>query len=305
MGDEVLGRSRAYEALAGALHEGITPALAGVLGADGQDAEALAAEHYRVLGLNVYPYAGVFLSGDGLMGGVEADACQAFYASVGWEVPNQQPDHLGVQLGALGWLAGAEADALFDGAGGQAARVRGLRRRFLDERVLTWLPTFARAVTWQGEGVMADLARLALELAVTDRQALGDDLMGGFGAPLALPSPPDLMADPKTTLRDIAHYLTTTAWAGLYLSRDDIARWAQRHAVPTGFTDRQTLLHNVLRSAVAYGRFAPLMDDLRALAEDWAGYYEAGTWPWREVWAARARQTATMLREVRDGALSG
>lgn len=308
----VQARSDAYHVLGTALLDGLTPQTLDLLGevsalgdltAQPPSAEVLSAEHYRVFGLNVYPYAGVFLSVEGLMGGIQADAAADFYAQIGFQ-PSGDADHIGAQLGALAWLAGAEADALADGQMGQVARVRGLRRRFLDERVLTWLPALAKAVESQGAPLYTAVAHLALELAVDDRAALGDDLMA-VGEPFGLPPAPDLLADPKTSLRDIAVFLTTSAHAGVYLSRDDITRLALRHRVPTGFTDRTTLLHNVLRSAVDYGVFAALVEDLRETAAGWTAYFGVFDLPSCAVWGAAAARTAEMLAQVRDGVLSG
>lgn len=308
----VQARSDAYHVLGTALLDGLTPQMLDLLGevsalgdltAQPPSADVLSAEHYRVFGLNVYPYAGVFLSVEGLMGGMQADAAAAFYAQVGFQ-PSGDADHIGTQLGALAWLTGAEADALVDGQMGQVARLRGLRRRFLEERVLTWLPALAKAVEVQGAPLYTAVAHLALELSVDDRAALGDDLLVA-GEPFALPPAPDLLADPKTSLRDIAGFLTTSAYAGVYLSRDDITRLAQNHRVPTGFTDRTTLLHNVLRSAVDYGVFAALIEDLRGLVAGWADYFGAFDLPACAVWASAAAYTAEMLAQVRDGSVSG
>ncbi len=298
----IQAKSDAYNLLGQILRDGLTPELQPLIFPEGEaapDSDVLEAEYHRVFGLNVYPYAGVFLSADGLMGGIEAEASAAFYAQVRWDAPSHDADHIGMQLGVLGWLAGAEADALADGKPGQIVRIQALRRDFLDRRVLTWLPVLARAIESQQSPVYERVTALALDLVADDRAALGDDMP----PPFELPAPPDLLADAKTSLRDIASALMTPAWVGIYLSREDVGRLAGRHQIPTGFTDRKTLMHNVLRAGVDYGVFPALMADLRQMTDAWAAYFHQigehpALWAGCSVWAGRAAHTADLLRHI-------
>jgi len=296
-------RSDAYTLLGQILCDGLTPESLPLVMPDGEmrfDADLLEAERYRVFGLNVYPYAGVFLGADGLMGGTEAEASAAFYARVKWDAPSHDADHIGMQLGVLAWLTGAEADALADGKPGQQARIQALRRDVLDRRVLTWLPMLARAVASQESRVYERVIGLALDLAAEDRAELGE---GESRPAFVLPTPPDVLADPKTSLRDIASVLMTPAWAGVYLSREDVGRLARRHHLPSGFTDRKTLLHNVFRAAVDYGVFAALIADLCQTVTGWGDYFhqqannpvlQAGCL----VWARQTERTLDLLRHI-------
>lgn len=219
--------------------------------------------HHRVFSMEVHPYASVFLSEVGLMGGSECEANAAFYQRIHWTPPAEKPvDHLAVQLAALGWLAGAEWDAVTDQQPAHVTRIQALRRQFLDERVLTWLPAVALACIAQSSSVYTDVMRLTLELVATDRAALGDELMLSTHPPFFLPSPPDILADPKTGLGDIAFYLMTPALSGVFLSWGNLLEIARRHRLPSGFTDRITLLHNLLRNAANYGLFVPFVNDL-------------------------------------------
>ncbi len=300
--DEVLARSEGYATLARILAGRVKAGDWDTLREAGvdvpEDADSLAAEHYGVFGLNVFPYAGVFLSADGLMGGAEADFNSAFYARIGLPL-NKDADHIGQQLAVLSWLAGAEADALQDGAFGQAARMRSLRRQLLQERVLTWLPALVQAVGARQSVVYGSAASLALDLAVHDREALGEDVYGA-DARFVLPPVPDLLDDPKTGLHDIAAWLMTPALSGIYLSRDDVMQLGIRHGIPTGFAERRTLLHNVLRAAVSYEVFSAVVEELLGTVVTWAEAMKAQMLPQAEVWAERAGHTAGVLQRLRD-----
>jgi TorA maturation chaperone TorD len=304
-----------YTFLAQALLDALSPDMLLVLFPEAAlseiNADELEVDHYRVFGINVYPYASVFLSADGLKGGAEAEASTAFYARVGWATQTNEPDHIAVQLGVLGWLAGAELEALEDGKASQVARIQALRRQFLDERVLTWLPSLYLATAGQKSFVYAEVVRLALELVAEDRAVLArNDLMQASHPVFALPAAPDLLVDPKTGLRDIAEYLMTPALSGLFFSRDEVIRLAGRHGLPTGFADRKTLLHNVLRGAVNYGVFPVLIADLCAEAQRWGSHLRelgqkhptlsAGCL----VWARRVDKTLETLNRVVSATLS-
>lgn len=305
--------SEGYHFLSHVLLDGFTPDSLRIVFPDlpvsDSDTEALEVAHYQVFGRNVYPYASVFLSEDGLKGGVEAEASEAFHQRVAWRALTSEPDHIAAQLGVLGWLAGAEADALADRLPAQAARVRALRRQYLDERILTWFPALSVAVTAQAVDIYTEAVRLALELTATDRSTLGEGLMAVERHIFALPSVPDVLADPKTSLRDIAHLVMTPALSGGFLSYDDLMRLARRHGLPMGFADRRTLLHNVFRVGVDYGIFPALIADLAAIVRGWVAQFNAmsATHPALStgcaVWADRARMTIDLLHRVKSAHL--
>ena len=233
------------------------PALAAHL-PDGQAAlsDDWAAEHYRLFGREVPPYAGIFLTVDGMLGGWTADLALAFFNRAGFDPGSsgEAPDHLGR---AFHFLAGRAAD-LED----------PLTQAFLGEFLLPWLPGFTRAVRAQRNDFYAALAGCALDHAqqlLSDR-ARPEVSLAAF--------PDDLLDRPETGLRDIARMLLTPAYSGIYLSVGDIRRLGRDLRLPHGFGSRVQLLHNLFRSALTYSTFPEVLQRLEAVIRSWETFYQ-------------------------------
>jgi TorA maturation chaperone TorD len=268
----------------------VAPRSSDAAAGSGPDGDRAAAEHYSLLGFNVFPFQSIFLDPQALLGGSVTDSVLAFYREAGFQGTPfaENADHLGVELALLAFLSGAEADAWRDGLPKTALRMRHLQRRFLDEHLMRWLTPLVRAIRQQAQPFYSALAGLTLELALAHRSALGP---GETHEPASfLPPLPDLLDDDKTGLKEIAGYLLTPAYSGLYLSRDDVARLARRHGLPRGFGTRRQTLVNLLHAAADYAALDPLLADLRGLVDDWRAFYAtfldgtpalaaiAGTW---------------------------
>jgi TorA maturation chaperone TorD len=117
----------------------------------------------------LYPYASVYLGGEGKLGGAARDRVAGFWRALGL-VPPAEPDHLAALLGLYASLAEDEP-AQSDGAGRLLRREA--RRALLHEHLLPWTgpyldrlvelaPPFYRS--W-GELLRAALAAEAQELA--------------------------------------------------------------------------------------------------------------------------------------------
>lgn len=275
-----------------------------------------AAAHYGLFGMNVPPYASIFLSDDRLLGGATSETAQTFYASVGYAAvagadPGETPDHIGVELGLLAYLSGAEAGALADSVAHEAARMRHWQRRFMDEHLLWWLPGLALAIQNQDDPFYAALASLALDLVRDHRRGLGDDLLAGSVTnPLSEPRA-DLLQDDKTSLKDIANLLLTPAQSGLYLSRDDITGLARSLQMPCGFGDRLLTLTNLFRAAADHDRLPDVCAALQAIAKGWIIYYgdaldeDLSVSQIRAAWLERLAGTEQLLQQMKVAAQAG
>ncbi|MBW7884728.1 MAG: molecular chaperone TorD family protein, partial [Caldilineaceae bacterium] len=248
---------------------------------DGFNADDAAATHQAVFGFNVFAYQCIFLDPSGLLGGDESDRVRRTYARAGFGVDetSDSPDHLGHELSLLAHLCGAEADAWGDGKTGVATRAQGLQAAFLDEHLLWWLPVVAETVTRQEEPFYAAVAGLIKALVVDHRLSLYQDhfeLLSqakALHATPQLPEPPDILADPKTGLKEIAGFLLTPVYGGIYLSRDDIGRMAGAVHLPRGFGERRQMLANLLRAGAEYDQMAKIVAALGALVDTFAVAY--------------------------------
>lgn len=304
-----VARQRAYALFSRLFRDGITtatrpflesiPELADGLKRPFQPDEAAAA-HHDLFQFNVLPYESLFLAADGLLGGSVSHAVSHSYQQVGWQVDAaaSSPDHIGHELGLLAFLSAAEADAWADDLLPEAVRMRQRQSDFLQGHLLRWLPPFVLAIRRQAHPFYAKLAALTLALAA--------DHVTAFVATDAftLPPPPDLLADEKTGLKEIAAFLMTPLHSGLFLSRDDVARLGRAHQLPRGFGGRAQLLTNLLRTAVQYDAFPTLVSALQALLAAEETAYEAMLHdhpplaPFVTPWLARCRDTHRLLAQL-------
>jgi putative dimethyl sulfoxide reductase chaperone len=261
--------------------------------------EEAAAAHQHLFGFNIFPFESFFLDSSGLLGGPVSDAVLDAYRQASYEAPpgGESADHIGHELGLLALLSGAEADAHRDGLPAVGARLARQQARFLHDHLLRWLPPLALAINEQGQPFYTALARLTLELALDHGGA-------GAGEALAaaeLPPGPDLLADEQTSLRDIASYLLTPVYSGIYLSRDGIARLARQEQLPRGFGERRQMLLNLFRSAAQYDGLDALLGRFTGLCNRWAAGYARMGPPsaMGEPWRRRAEETAAWLVQMR------
>lgn len=314
MNDLAAARSHAYDLCARLFLDGLgpdllpyaqaIPALAQHVGE--YDADEAAAAHQRLFRFNVFPHESIFLDAGNMLGGRVTDGVGAFYRQVGFQSDRSDTglDHVGVELALLAFLSGAEADAAEDGETAHVQRVQALQRRFLDEHLLRWLPALVLAIRQQEQPLFAALADLTLTLALEHRPALGADLLTP-PSPFSLPTLPALLDDDSTGLKEIAAYLLTPAYSGIYLSRDDIARLGRGRRLPRGFGERKQMLANLLRSAVEYEHLPDILADLSALVERWqlgGSAQMAGTATLAAIqpaWQQRLDATQALLARLR------
>ncbi len=120
----------------------------------------------------------------------------------------------------------------------------------------------------------------------------------------ALPTPPDLLADAKTSLKDIADHLLRPVHSGLTLSRDDLTRLSRSLDLPRGFGDRVQMLTNLMRAAVTYGLWEKLIGNLREVGADWQTAYNAvgaespALAEFVRPWAGQVERTIGLLDQI-------
>ena len=251
------------------------------------DLDALAAQHHRLLSLEIHPYASLFLSPEpGALVDPILDACRS--AGFHVDAASARPDHLGIALMMLSFLCGATADALADGEDAIAERTEALAQSFLSAWLVPWLAPLRAAV--HTHTAPADLWRAVLDTA----SALAEDHWAGAGT-LELPEPPPLLDEARTDLRTIATFLLAPAHAGVYLSRADLGGLARGVRVPRGLGGREQELTNLLRAAAEYGEVPALMARIDALLAERADLTHG---PHAEGWRARIAQTRTLVRQI-------
>ena len=289
--DELLPYVRAIPELASALP-------------DSPDMDEVAADYQHLFGFNLFPYESIFLDSSGLSGGAISEAVQRICEGAGYTagIAATSPDHLGAELSFMAFLAGGEAEAWDSNLAAVARQMEQRQRDFLQEHLLRWLLPLVLAVRQQEEPFFTALANLTLDFVHSHYASLGAPAAIDF----RLPAPPTLLDNEKTGLKEIAAYLTTPLYSGVYLSRDDIGRLARQQRLPRGFAGREQMLVNVLRSAVQYDTLPALVVALQSFSDGWQKAYAdvANTYPelrpWATAWQARANKTVRLLTQIRS-----
>lgn len=228
--------------------------------------EAWAVRHERAFGRNLFPLEAVFLDPEAQPGGNASRRVQDTLSRVGysWDPKGPSPDHLAVELGALGFVSAAEADALAAGREAEARRARAAASELLGGHVCVWLVPLVEAVCDHDDPLFVRVLGLVEALLVDHAEHVG---LGGseLQRPPFGPGPPlsRLVEDPATGLdRMVDHILTPNA-CGAFWSVDRIVRLGRGRRLPGGFGSRRQRLRTLIATAADHGRAEVVFDDVR------------------------------------------
>lgn len=261
-----------------------------------QSEDDRAADHEALFGMNVLPYASVFLEPNAMLGGDVTSEVNHFRELGGLRATGSDPsDHIASELELLGHLARSsvteDASLLCD---------------FVDRHVLSWLPSFAHAVRTESHPFYSHVADLTVAEVVAQRLALERESKVEAHE---LVTAPLLLEDSDTGLDDIARFLTTPVWCGFYLSRASISRLSRGGRLPHGFGGRSQMMATLLRSAAAYDGLAQLTATVQSEIDRWRGAWDAtrdtgleAACLWADQWTARLDSTERMLNDLLDAA---
>lgn len=257
-----------------------------------------AAAFTDTFGLQLYPYASVYLGAEGMLGGAARDRVAGFFRTLR-ATPPVEPDHLAVLLGAAADLAEREAAADLAerevaADGDAAAAWRRSRAALLWEHLLSWVPPYADRVIALA-GPYAPWAHLLLDVLRHEADAVGPSP----SLPLQLRVAPGL-GDPRDGARDHAAreflgHLLAPVRTGVILTRTDLLRAARDLGLGGRIGERRYVLSALLAQApdAVLGWLADEADR-RAHAHA----VHAWTGSVAQFWADRAAVTAALLREL-------
>jgi len=239
--------------------------------------------------LQLYPYSSVYLGAEGMLGGEARDRVAGFWRALGM-TPPPEPDHLAALLGLYASLIEAIDD---EPDPARAALLERARAALLWEHLSSWLAPFLHKM----DGAPAPCAGWAKVLravlaAEEARTPPPSEL------PLALREGPGLPDDDAAS-REWTQALMAPVRSGMILTRADLARGARQIGVGVRLGERAFILRSMLEQD-AYG----VMGWIASEATVWIDVHETASTGRREVarwWAARARHTATVLRNLARG----
>jgi putative dimethyl sulfoxide reductase chaperone len=308
-----LARSRTYDFFSRLYRQGPTqqelpliraiPELAETL-TDPFDAEQQAATYQTIFGFNVFPYESAFMEPSGSLGGEISDAILHRYALIGFAVDanTEASDHIATELALLA-VCSQQAASLWDAGDIQGAHhLRDWQQHFLADHLLRWIAPFAQAVRAEADPFYTELVEMTMALVVYHYADLSDG--SAPLQPFELPPSPKLLGEEETGLKEIADYLISPLYSGIFLSRDAIGRLARQANLPRGFGGRRQMLTNLLRAAAQYEQFPALMAHLDALVQSWITGYQADALAYPPLegfilpWVNHATITQGMLAEI-------
>lgn len=244
-----------------------------------------AADHTDTFGFQLYPYASVYLGGEGMLGGEARDRVAGFLRTLG-ATPPAEPDHLTVLLAAAAELADREAGA----DDPDTAAWRRSRTALLFEHLLSWVPALADRVEAQG-GPYAPWAALLLEALRHEAEVVGP----APALPLALRAAPPL-GDPREGAAGLLEQLLAPIRTGMVLTRNDLVRAARELGLGIRIGERRYVLPALLAQQpdAVLGWLADEADRRAAAHAGHVGW----TGPIARFWRDRATATALLLRQL-------
>ena len=233
-----------------------------------------AASHHALFGLQLYPYASVYLGPEGMLGGEARDRVAGFWRVLA-AVPPAEPDHLATLLAAYSTLA---ADP--------APEARHAQKVLLWEHLLSWLPAWLSRLPQLAAPAYAEWGRLLG--AALEREALE------LGEPDALPA--HLREAPALERERLAEQVLVPVRTGVLLTRADLARAGRELGLGRRLGERAYALRSM------FEQDAPaVLDWLAAEAAAGAELHDRAPEAWQPVarwWRHRAAATAGQLQSL-------
>lgn len=282
----------------------------------------LAVEYQRLFGFNLPPYESVFIDPSAMLMTPATERVQSLYREARWTQPEWvragAPDHVGLELLAL-------ADALEVSPKSSAALpvASNFAHRLHTQHLALWLPPLALALQrLLPHPFYATLAELTLDLILS---TLPNEPLPPNSDPFPdLPPPPiykssdalfDAEADDTTldstsadtnSLRTVIKRLLPPREAGLFLTREDIARIGQALNSPGVMGERYRMLESLFQFTGQYDLVSELLHHLietlnevdqayQSLAQDYPAWFL-----YADAWRSRLTNTKTMLDELRQ-----
>ncbi len=241
----------------------------------GIDLDKLAVDHHTLFGMNVPPFAGIFLTDEMHTGGADYYRTPALRAVLlrGGDAAGREVESLSTQLLVLSELCTVEATCLENRQAKAVSTIERDQFMLLHVGIFSYFPAFFLALHFLGHPVYAPLARLLWALTVSHIEELGagscvwEDVWKDMPR-LDAEGPPPL-TDENTGLRDILRYILTPHRSGWFLMRRDIQKLAHALDIPVAPVSRREALETLFYGAIDRGCTSELLARLGGIAHKW------------------------------------
>jgi hypothetical protein len=231
------------------------------------------ADHTETFGLQLYPYASVYVGAEGMLGGEAGDRVAGFWRALELEPP-AEPDHLASLLGLYATLT--------------EAGCRDAGRALLWEHLLSWLPAYLAAFE-VAPPCYRSWARLLQAALLAEAETAGEQAR----LPLHLRLAPALPDPREEGAADFVGALLAPVRSGLVLPRAALAGAGGELGLGLRMGERAFML----RALLAQDAPATLAW-LGGHARTWARRHRSHAAPLgavAEFWAGRAEASAALL----------
>jgi TorA maturation chaperone TorD len=234
--------------------------------------------------VQLVPYASIYLSADGMLGGETADRVAGFWRALRLPVPSD-PDHVTALLGLYATVLEAGAN---EPSGPRQVLWREARAALLHEHLLSWLLVYTAAMTEVGPAAYAGWATLLRETLLVEAAEVGAPCR----VSMHLRDVPPL-SEAVDRLDALLDELLAPARSGLVVTKAHLGTAAQQSALGLRLGDRRRMLRTLFEQD-------PLatLAWLTEQAKTWAVRHEVDqhvAGPSAVFWAERAAATAEQL----------
>jgi TorA maturation chaperone TorD len=231
----------------------------------------------------LYPYASVYLGGEGKLGGDARDRVAGFWRALG-ESPPADPDHLALLLGLYAHLSELQLEA-----GDRRERQAWERARvaLLWEHLLSWIPVWLAKL----EGIDGSPYRHWGALLSAALAAERESLTLPVQLPLHLREAPLLPAATDVEGAEFLEHLLAPVRTGFILTRSDLADCARETGLGLRAGERRYALKALLGQQAG-----AVLNWLAALAERTGASRAAGEDAIGDFWRDRAIRSGRLLR---------
>jgi TorA maturation chaperone TorD len=249
-----------------------------------------AADDYTELFLfQLYPHASVYLGREGMMGGEAVALIAGFWRNLG-QVPPAEADHLALMLALYARLAEMEEQ---ESEPVRRASLRALRKAFLWEHLLSWLPCYLSKLSDIATPFYKRWGEILMTALLEEAQGLGQQQR----LPLALREAPALAHPREQGFEEFLQSVLTPVRFGGILTRADLIRAARKMGLGLRMGERKFILKTLFaqeRDAV----FAWLEEE----TVDWKRRHHQHRERLGEVsgaWEEKTVASAALLAELR------
>jgi TorA maturation chaperone TorD len=251
----------------------------------GLPGEATRKDFTNLFVIQLFPYASIYVSPNGLAGGAIRDEIAQYHALLDAPIPDE-PDHVASLLKWYGVLQSRLNGYM------KEDNVRQVRQAFFWNCIASWLPIYLIRSRELGSQLYRAWSEVTLD--VLEAEAVQ------VGMPTTVPAAL-LTAPPLPSVRDPAAFvesLFVPITSGLLLCRSDLGRCAAENRLVVRVADRRTNIKAFLTENTAgvcswlYSEALRQADNIRMLPPAFG--------PMREFWIRRVEASANALIEFRS-----